>query len=325
MSQSPVLQPPTYDDVRAAADRIAPHAHRTPVLRSRLVNEALGADVVFKCENFQRMGAFKFRGAFNALAQFTPEQRRAGVVAYSSGNHAQAVSLSARLLGIPATIVMPHDAPASKVAATKGYGGQVVTYDRYTEDREEIGRALAAEHGLTLIPPYDHPHVIAGQGTVAKELFEEVGELDDLFVPLGGGGLLSGSSLSARVLSPGCRLYGVEPEAGDDGRQSLRQGSVVHIDTPKTIADGAQTQHLGAWTFEIVRREVTDIHTVSDAQLVDAMRDFATFMKIVVEPTGCLGFAAVRRLADRLRGRRIGVIISGGNIDLDRYASLLAP
>lgn len=318
-----MLQSPSYDDVRGAAARIAGHAHRTPVLRSRLINERLGADVVFKCENFQRMGAFKFRGAFNALAQFTPEQRRAGVVAYSSGNHAQAISLSAQLLDIPATIVMPHDAPASKVAATKGYGGQVVTYDRYTEDREEIGRALAAERGLTLIPPYDHPHVIAGQGTAAKELFDEVGELDDLFVPLGGGGLLSGSSLSARALSPDCLVHGVEPEAGDDGLQSLRQGSIVHIDTPKTIADGAQTQHLGTWTFDVIRREVTDIHTVADHQLVEAMRDFATYMKIVVEPTGCLGFAAVRALAARLHGRRIGVIISGGNIDLDRYASLL--
>jgi threonine dehydratase len=270
------------------------------------------------------MGAFKFRGAFNALSQFTPEQRRAGVVAYSSGNHAQAVALSARLLDIPATIVMPHDAPAAKVAATKSYGGQVVTYDRYAEDREEIGRALAAERGLTLIPPYDHPHVIAGQGTAAKELFDEVGDLDALLVPLGGGGLLSGTALSTRALSPDCRLYGVEPEAGNDGQQSLRQGTIVHIDTPKTIADGAQTQHLGTYTFDIIRRDVTDILTATDAELVEAMRIFASLMKIVVEPTGCLGFAAVRDLATQLRGQRVGVIISGGNIDLDRFASLLA-
>jgi threo-3-hydroxy-L-aspartate ammonia-lyase len=317
-------QSPTYDDVQGAAARLATYAHRTPVLRSRLINEKLGAEVVFKCENFQRMGAFKFRGAFNALSQFTAEQQRAGVVAYSSGNHAQAVALSARLLDIPATIVMPHDAPASKVAATKSYGGQVVTYDRYTQDREEIGRALAAEHGFTLIPPYDHPHVIAGQGTAAKELFDEVGDLDALFVPLGGGGLLSGTALSARALSPDCRLYGVEPEAGNDGQQSLRQGAIVHIDTPKTIADGAQTQHLGTHTFDIIRRDVTDILTATDAELVEAMRIFATVMKIVVEPTGCLGFAAVRDLAAQLRGQRVGVIISGGNIDLDRFASLLA-
>ncbi|MCW2871878.1 threo-3-hydroxy-L-aspartate ammonia-lyase [Actinacidiphila oryziradicis] len=316
-------QPPTYDDVQGAGARVAAYAHSTPVLRSRLINEQLGVEVVFKCENFQRMGAFKFRGAFNALSQFSPEQRRAGVVAYSSGNHAQAVALSARLLDIPATIVMPHDAPAAKVAATKSYGGQVVTYDRYAEDREEIGRALAAERGLTLIPPYDHPHVIAGQGTAAKELFDEVGELDALFVPLGGGGLLSGTALSTRALSPDCRLYGVEPEAGNDGQQSLRQGSIVHIDTPKTIADGAQTQHLGTYTFDIIRRDVTDILTATDAELVEAMRIFASVMKIVVEPTGCLGFAAVRDLATQLRGQRIGVIISGGNIDLDRFASLL--
>jgi threonine dehydratase len=317
-------QSPSYDDVRRAAARISPHAHRTPVLRSRRINEDLGADVVFKCENFQRMGAFKFRGAFNALSQFTAEQRRAGVVAYSSGNHAQAIALAARLLDIPATVVMPHDAPAAKVAATKGYGGQVVAYDRYTEDREEIGRALAAERGLTLIPPYDHPHVIAGQGTAAQELFDEVGDLDALFVPLGGGGLLSGTALSARALSPGCELYGVEPEAGDDGRQSLRRGSIVHIDTPKTIADGAQTQHLGTHTFDIIRRDVNDILTVTDAELVECMRIFGSVMKIVVEPTGCLGFAAVRKLAAQLRGRRIGVIVSGGNIDLDRFASLTA-
>jgi threonine dehydratase len=316
-------QSPTYDDVQGAAARVAAYAHRTPVLRSRLINEQLGVEVVFKSENFQRMGAFKFRGAFNALSQFTPEQRRAGVVAYSSGNHAQAIALSARLLDIPATIVMPHDAPAAKVAATKGYGGQVVTYDRYTEDREEIGLALAAERGLTLIPPYDHPHVIAGQGTAAKELFDEVGDLDALFVPLGGGGLLSGTALSARALSPSCRLYGVEPEAGNDGQQSLRQGSIVHIGTPKTIADGAQTQHLGTYTFDIIRRDVTDILTATDAELVEAMGIFASVMKIVVEPTGCLGFAAVRALATQLRGQRVGVIISGGNIDLDRFASLL--
>ncbi|MEV0780203.1 threo-3-hydroxy-L-aspartate ammonia-lyase [Streptomyces sp. NPDC050428] len=317
-------QSPTYDDVQGAAARIAPYAHRTPVLRSRLIDERLGTQVVFKCENFQRMGAFKFRGAFNALSRFTPEQRRAGVVAYSSGNHAQAVALSAQLLGIPATIVMPHDAPAAKVAATKAYGGQVVAYDRYTEDREEIGRALAAERGLTLIPPYDHPQVIAGQGTAAKELFEEAGDLDALFVPLGGGGLLSGSALSAKALSPNCEVYGVEPEAGAKGDRSVRQGSVVRIDTPKTIADGAQTQALGAYTFDVIRRDVTGFHTASDAELVKAMRDFATFMKIVVEPTGCLGLAAVRDLAGRLRGQRVGVIISGGNVDLDRFASLLA-
>ncbi|MEU4193679.1 threo-3-hydroxy-L-aspartate ammonia-lyase [Kribbella sp. NPDC026611] len=315
---------PGYGDVVGAAARVGGVAHRTPVLRSRRVDGEVGAEVVFKCENFQRMGAFKFRGAFNALSQFSAEQRRAGVVAYSSGNHAQAIALAAQLLGIPATIVMPADAPAMKVAATKGYGGEVVVFDRYTEDREEIGRALAEERGLTLIPPYDHPHIIAGQGTAAKELFEEVGELDALFVPVGGGGLISGSALSARALAPACEIYGVEPEAGNDGQQSLRQGSIVHIETPNTIADGAQTQHLGVYTFEIIRREVTDILTATDAELVDAMRTLAATLKIVVEPTGCLGFAAVRKLPDHLRGKRVGVILSGGNVDMDRFAALLA-
>ncbi|MFS2216525.1 threo-3-hydroxy-L-aspartate ammonia-lyase [Telluria sp. Tellsp104] len=315
---------PTYDDVVQAASRIAGAANRTPVLTSRTVDEAFGAQVFFKCENMQRMGAFKFRGAYNALMKFSPEQRRAGVVAFSSGNHAQAIALSAKLLGIPATIVMPQDAPAAKVAATRGYGGNVVMYDRYTEDREQIGRDLAQKHGLTLIPPYDHPDVIAGQGTAAKELFEEVGPLDAFFVCLGGGGLLSGSALAARALSPSCRLYGVEPEAGNDGQQSFRSGAIVHIDTPQTIADGAQTQHLGNITFPIIRRDVDDILTATDDELVQCMRFFAERMKIVVEPTGCLGFAAARRMQDDLRGKKVGILVSGGNIDLAKLSSFLA-
>jgi len=315
---------PTYDDVVAAAARIAGQAHRTPVLTSRIADEETDAQLFFKCENLQRMGAFKFRGAYNALAKFDAAQRRAGVVAFSSGNHAQAVALSARLLGMPATIVMPQDAPASKIAATRGYGAQVVTYDRYTEDREQIGRDLAERHGYTLVPPYDHADVIAGQGTAAKELFEEVGPLDAFFVCLGGGGLLSGSALATRALSPQCRLYGVEPEAGNDGQQSFRSGAIVHIDTPRTIADGAQTQHLGQLTFPIIRRDVDDILTVSDAELVEAMRFFASRMKLVTEPTGCLGFAAARAMKDQLKGKRVGVLISGGNVDIDRYAALLA-
>jgi threonine dehydratase len=315
---------PCFEDVRAAAGRIRGHAHRTPVLGSHTLNEELGAEVFFKCENFQRMGAFKFRGAFNALTKFTPEQRKAGVVAFSSGNHAQAIALAARLLGIPATIVMPHDAPAAKVAATRGYGGNVVIYDRYKEDREQIGRDLAQKHGYTLIPPYDHPDVIAGQGTAALELFEDVGTLDVLFAPLGGGGLLSGSALSARAMAPLCKVYGVEPEAGNDGQRSFRSGAIVHIDTPRTIADGAQTQHLGNITFPLVRRDVDDILTASDAELVECMRFAAERMKIVIEPTGCLGFAAARRMKEELAGKRVGVIVSGGNVDIARYSSLLA-
>ena len=315
---------PTFDDVLAAARRIDGHAHRTPVVTSRTVNDEFGAEVFFKCENLQRMGAFKFRGAFNALSRFTPRQRAAGVVAFSSGNHAQAIALSAKLLGIPATIVMPHDAPAVKMAATRGYGGEVVLYDRYQEDRQQIGRDLADRRGLTLIPPYDHPDVIAGQGTAAKELFEEVGELDALFVPLGGGGLLSGSALAARALSPKCRLYGVEPEAGNDAQQSLRAGSIVRIDTPATIADGAQTQYLGDYTFAIIRRDVDDVLTATDAQLVECMAFAASRMKLVIEPTGCLGFAAARQMKAALKGQRVGVLVSGGNVDIARFCSLLA-
>ncbi|MCW7546853.1 threo-3-hydroxy-L-aspartate ammonia-lyase [Photorhabdus sp. APURE] len=315
---------PAYDDVIAAARRIEGYAHRTPVLTSRTADEMTGAKLFFKCENYQRMGAFKFRGAFNALSQFNDEQRRNGVVTYSSGNHAQAISLVARILNMPATIIMPFDAPAAKVAATEGYGGKIVFYDRYTDDREQISRELSEKQGLTLIPPYDHPHIIAGQGTAAKELFEEVGELNALFVCLGGGGLLSGSALATRHLSPECKIYGVEPEAGNDAQQSFRQGKIIHIDTPRTIADGAQTQHLGQYTFDIIRRNVDDILTVSDEELVDTMHFYAERMKMIVEPTGCLSFAAARQMSQSLRGQRVGIIVSGGNVDIERYCTLLA-
>lgn len=315
---------PTYDDVVAAAARIAGHARRTPVMTSRILDEEIGAQVFFKCENLQRMGAFKFRGAFNALSKFTPAQRQSGVIAFSSGNHAQGIALSARMLGIPATILMPQDAPASKIDATRGYGAEVVIFDRFKDDREKLCRALAEQRGMTLIPPFDHADVLAGQGTAAKELFEEVGPLDAFFVPLGGGGLLSGSALATRALAPACKLYGVEPEAGNDGQQSFRKGSIVHIDTPKTIADGAQTQHLGNITFPIIRRDVDDVLTATDAELVEGMRFMASRMKLVVEPTGCLGLAAARRMKADLRGKRVGVLLSGGNVDLARFCSLLA-
>jgi threo-3-hydroxy-L-aspartate ammonia-lyase len=320
-----MLQLPTYDDVVAASQRLQGKAHRTPVLRSATADRRLNAELFFKCENLQRMGAFKFRGAFNAISKFGAEQRKAGVLTFSSGNHAQAVALSARILGIPATILMPLDAPQAKIEATRGYGGEVILFDRYTQDREALGAQLAAERGLTLIPPYDHPDVIAGQGTAAKELLEEVGALDVLLVPLGGGGLLSGSALAVRALAPQCKLYGVEPEAGNDGQQSLRKGEIVHIATPNTLADGAQTQHLGQFTFGVIRRDVDDVLTASDAQLVEAMRFFAERMKIVVEPTGCLGFAAACHAGLPLQGLRVGVILSGGNVDLARFAQLIAP
>ena len=314
---------PTYEDVVAAAARLHGHAHRTPVLRSRVADALLGAEVAFKCETFQRSGSFKFRGAFSALSRFTADQRRAGVVAFSSGNHAQAIALSAQLLGIPATIVMPHDTPAIKLAATRGYGAQVVLYDRFKEDREAIGRAMASERGLALIPPFDHPHVIAGQGTATKELIEDAGPLDYLFVCMGGGGLVSGSALAAHALAPSCKIYGVEPEAGNDGQRSFRSGEIVSIATPKTIADGAQTQHVGKLTFAIARRELTDVVTATDAQLVEAMRFFAERMKMIVEPTGCLSFAGARHAGLPIQGKRVGVVISGGNVDLERYAELL--
>ncbi|GAB6898214.1 threo-3-hydroxy-L-aspartate ammonia-lyase [Kineosporia succinea] len=314
----------TYSDVEAASKRIAGVVHRTPVVTSRRIDEQAGAEIFFKCENLQRAGAFKIRGAFNTLAQLTPEQRDAGVVAFSSGNHAQAVALAARILGISATIVMPHDSPASKLAATKEYGAAVVSYDRYTEDRAAIAAELARTRGLTLVPPFDHPSVIAGQGTAAKELLEDVPDLDAVFVPLGGGGLLSGTALSVRHLAPTARIYGVEPEAGDDGAQSFRSGSIVTIPTPQTIADGAATTALGQHTFAIIRELATDVLTASDAELGSAVRLLAVNTKMVVEPTGTLGLAAALRLArGELAGRRIGVMLSGGNVDLDRFAELL--
>ena len=315
---------PTFDDVVAAAQRLQGVAHRTPVLTSRTMNDQLGAQVFFKCENLQRIGAFKFRGAYNALARFTPEQRKGGVLAFSSGNHAQAIAHAAQLLDMPALIVMPEDAPVSKMAATRGYGAQVVTYNRFTEDREAITRQLAAERGMTLIPPYNHGDVIAGQGTAAKELLEEVPDLDYLFVCTGGGGLLSGSLLSAKALAPQCKVYGVEPEAGNDMQQSFRTGQIIKIPTPHTIADGAQTQSPGDITFAIIRQHVQDILTVSDEQLVQCLRFYAERMKIVVEPTGALSLAGALHGGVALAGARVGVLISGGNVDLDRLSRFLA-
>ena len=318
-----------YADIEAAAARLQGHAHRTPVLLSRSADERTGAQVFFKCENFQRMGAFKFRGAYNALAQFTPEQRRGGAIAFSSGNHAQAIALSAQLLGMPSVIVMPTDSPAAKLAATRGYqsgqpGSEVVLFNRYAEDREAVAKRIAAERGMTLIPPYDHPHVMAGQGTAAAELLAETGPLDLLLVCVGGGGLISGSAVAAHHLSPGIEIHGVEPEAGNDTQQSLALGRIVHIDTPRTIADGAQTQHSGELTFPVIQRLVKSIVTVSDAQLIQTMRFFAERMKLVVEPTGCLGAAALLEGVVPARGKRVGVIISGGNVDLAALGRYLA-
>jgi threonine dehydratase len=313
----------SWQDIEAAAQRLHGVAHRTPVVTSRHVNQLTGAQVFFKCENLQRVGAFKFRGAYNTLSQLPAEQRRRGVIAWSSGNHGQAVALAAQLLGMPAVIVMPKDAPAIKLAATRDYGAEVVQYDRYTEDREQIGRSIAAERGLALVPPFDHPHVMAGQGTAIKELIEETGPLDLLFVGIGGGGLISGSATAAHHLSPGCEVWGVEPEAGNDVQQSLQRGERVTIGVPQTIADAAQTSQVGELTFPVIQQLVKGVLTVSDAQLVRAMRLFAERLKLVVEPTGCLGTAALLHGLRPVQGRRVGVMVSGGNVDLARYGQWL--
>ena len=313
----------SFADIEAAAGRLEGVTHRTPVLTSRTADAMADVKLFFKCENLQRGGAFKFRGAYNTIATLTEDQRRHGVIAYSSGNHAQAVALAGRLQGVATTIVMPKDAPAAKVSATRDYGGEVIFYDRYTESREEICAALAADRGLTVIPPYDHPQVIAGQGTAARELFQDIGALDVLLVSLGGGGLLAGSALSAKALSPRCRVIGVEPEAANDGQQSFRAGKVIRIPVPRSIADGALTTYIGENNFPIIRSLVHDVVTVSDQMLVDAMKFFAERMKIVVEPTGCLGAAAAFSKRFHQPGERVGVLISGGNIDLARYAELL--
>jgi threo-3-hydroxy-L-aspartate ammonia-lyase len=313
-----------FDDITQAAARLKGVAHRTPVLTSRTADEMAGAELFFKCENFQRMGAFKFRGAYNALAQFSAEQKKNGVCAFSSGNHAQGIALSAQLLGMPAAIVMPLDSPAVKMAATRGYGAEVITYDRYTEDRLAIGQKLADERGMTLIPPYDHAHVMAGQGTAALELLEDVAQLDTLIVCLGGGGLISGCAVVAKHLNPKIRVIGVEPEAGNDAQQSKRANRIIKIDTPKTIADGAQTQFVGQLTFPVIQELVDDILTVSDAQLIEAMRFAASRMKMVIEPTGALAMAAAMQGVVDVKGQRVGVIISGGNIDIAQFAKYLA-
>lgn len=314
---------PSYEEVLQAAQRLHLVAHATPVLRSSWLDQQLGAHVFFKCENFQRIGAFKFRGGYNALATLSPDQRQRGVVAFSSGNHAQAVALAAQLLGVPAVIVMPRSAPAIKKAATLGYGAKVIEYDRLTEDREQIAQQWVEQHGMTLIPPFADRAVIAGQGTAAKELFDEVGGLDALYVPLGGGGLLSGTLLSAQALSPECKVYGVEPEQGNDAQQSLAQGEIVTIAPPLSIADGALTQALAPLTFAVLQRYAAGVLTVTDVELIRTLRFFAERMKIVVEPTGCLGAAALWQQREQLQGKRVGVIISGGNVDLRDYAQLL--
>ncbi|NKQ53330.1 pyridoxal-phosphate dependent enzyme [Amycolatopsis sp. K13G38] len=311
------------DDIRAAAGRIAGHAYRTPILTSRTLDERVGARVLLKCENFQRIGAFKFRGAYNALAQLSAEQLARGVAAYSSGNHAQAVALAAALLGTKATILMPADTPQSKKDAVLGYGGRIVEYDRYTQDRVALGTELAEREGRVLIPPYDHPHIIAGQGTAALEFLEETGALDALIVPLGGGGLIAGSALAATSLMPGIEIVGVEPEAGDDHRRSFEAGERVSIEVPRTIADGLMSAVPGELTFPINRKLVSSVATVTDDEIRDAMRFLFERLKIVVEPSGAVGVAALLSGKVLLPGKEIGVLISGGNISAERFAQLV--
>jgi threonine dehydratase len=318
------LSLPTFADIESAARQIAGVAHKTPVATSRTVDAKTGATVFFKCENLQRGGAFKFRGAYNALSRLDADARRRGVVTFSSGNHAQAIALAGQVLDIPRVIVMPSDAPAVKRRATEGYGGEVVQYDREREDREAIGRRLASERGLSLVPPYDHPHIIAGQGTAARELIEEVGPLDYLFAPCGGGGLLSGTALAARALAPGCRVIGVEPAAGDDAARSFRTKSLQTVTNPKTVADGARTPSLGTLTFPLVLENVDDVVTVDDPSLLRTMFYLWERLKLVVEPTGALGAAAALEGTTSIRGARVGVILSGGNVDLTQMASWLA-
>jgi threo-3-hydroxy-L-aspartate ammonia-lyase len=325
--ESDAVLPVAPADIAAAAARLEGHAHRTPVMSSRTLDARTGAKVFFKCENFQRMGAFKFRGAFNALAQLEPERKRAGVLAYSSGNHAQAVALAGSLLGVRTVIVMPQDAPQVKLEATRGYGAEVITYDPKTAKREELAAQIARERGMTVVPPYDHAQVVAGQGTAAKELIEDAGALDLLLVPCGGGGLLSGCAVAASRWSPGCKVIGIEPEAGDDATRSFRSRTLQSCDNPDTIADGARTPSLGTITFPLVLHYVHDMLTVSDAELLRSLFWIWERMKIVVEPTGALAAAALLegKLAGRhdLGGKRIGVVISGGNADIKALCKLI--
>ena len=310
-----------FDDVARAHVRIKAEAHRTPVLTSSTVDALTGATAFFKPENLQRMGAFKFRGAYNALSQLSADEKKRGVVAFSSGNHAQAVALAGKLLGIPRIIVMPADAPKVKVAATKAYGAEVVLYEKH-QNREELAKQISSERGLTVIPPYNHPHIVAGQGTAAKELIEDAGPLDILLVPCGGGGLLSGCAIASKHLSPKCRVIGVEPAAGDDATRSFKTKTLQKVKDPDTIADGARTPSLGTVTYPLVMHYVDDMLTVTDTELLKWMFFLWERMKIVVEPTGALAAAALLEKKIDAKGKRVGVVLSGGNADFKSLALL---
>jgi threonine dehydratase len=314
----------TIEDVRAAARRLDGIAHRTPVVTSRTVNERTGGEIFLKCENYQRMGAFKFRGAYNRIVQLDAEKRRAGVVAFSSGNHAQGVALASKLLGVPAVIVMPEDAPKAKIAATREYGAEIVFYDRHRSHRAEIAQRICDERGATLVPPFNDPHIIAGAGTAVLELMEDVEGIDAVITPVGGGGLLSGSAIAAHGFDRDIAMYGVEPEAGNDFQQSLERDEIVHIDVPHTIADGLQTQAPGELTFATVHSHHGKVVTVSDRELIDAMRFAFERLKIVIEPSGAAGLAAALFGKIDVAAKRVGIVISGGNVDVSRFATLLS-
>ncbi|MBF2005728.1 MAG: threo-3-hydroxy-L-aspartate ammonia-lyase [Chlorogloeopsis fritschii C42_A2020_084] len=314
----------TFADIEAAGKRLASVAHRTPVLTSTTVNQRTNSQVFFKCENFQRTGSFKFRGAYNALFQLPEEQKQKGVVTFSSGNHAQAIALSGKLLNIPTTIVMPDDAPTVKQAATRGYGAEVILYNREKTNREELAQTLAQERGLTMIPPYDHPHIVAGQGTAAKELIEEIGELDLLLVCCGGGGLLAGSAIAAKALLPNSKVIGVEPECADDATRSFYSKTLHIVNNPDTIADGVRTPSLGTITFPLVLQYVDEMVTVSEEAIIRTMFFLWERLKIVVEPTGALAVAALLEDVVKASNAKIGVIISGGNVDLVQASKLFS-
>ncbi|MDH3402749.1 MAG: threo-3-hydroxy-L-aspartate ammonia-lyase [Acidobacteriota bacterium] len=313
----------TFEDVLAAAERLEGVVHRTPIATSRTLDERVGARVYLKCENLQRVGAFKIRGAYNAISRLSEDERRRGVLAYSSGNHAQGVALAGRLLGVATTIVMPKDAPATKLAATRGYGARVVLYDRAEVSRREVAAQLQEEGGYSVIPPFDHPHIAAGQGTAALELFQDKGELDFLLVPCGGAGLLGGSAVAAKGLAPRCRVYGVEPEVGDDATRSFYSGEIQTVRNPPTIADGTRTESVGKLNFELMRRHVDAMHTVTEEAIVEAVRFLFFRLKLVVEPSGALGVAALLSGAVEVTGR-VGVILSGGNVDGPTMAAILS-
>lgn len=317
------LHCPIYENVIKAEKNIKDIAHITPVLTSNYLNQKLGNEIFFKCENFQKTGAFKFRGSLNALKNLTKEQKNIGVVAFSGGNHAQGIALAGQILNIPTTIVMPIDAPKSKIDATRNYGSEIIFYDRYKDNREKITDELVKEKGATLIPSADHFDVIAGQATIAKELIDHVGELDAIFVPVGSGGLLAGTLLTIQKASPECEVYGIEPEAGNDAQQSILQGKIVKIDVPETIADGARVQYIGKHCFSIIKDSNAIIDTVKDSELIESMSFFAERLKIVVEPTGCLGLAGFIKNNEKFKNKKIGIIITGGNVDMETYSKLL--